>query len=339
MAVRHHDRLPLPVRPHHDRALGPRGRLPHRVDQEAQPGDAPADEVLRQALHDQLRPGPGHRHRPGVPVRDELVRLQPLRRGHLRRPAGHRGPARVLPRVDLPRPVDLRLGPHPGEAPCQLHVGGPHRHPALGVLHPRRQLVHAEPGRLPLQPGVRPRGADRLHGRDDQQGAAGHLPARRHGGLHGRRRRRHGRRPLAHAAQDGRRRPVDVPQGHPPRSRRDPRGRPRRRRHRRRPGQDHDRGPAHEDGRGRGALRVVRQQRAVLDLHRRLPRRQRGEVRRDRARACCPSSRPAPSTARSRASTSSRRSTPRSTARAATRWSRTRPTCRTSRCPTGPSAS
>jgi cytochrome d ubiquinol oxidase subunit I len=37
--------------------------------------------------------------------------LQPLRRGHLRRAAGLRGAARLLPRVDLPRPVDLRLGP------------------------------------------------------------------------------------------------------------------------------------------------------------------------------------------------------------------------------------
>ena len=34
----------------------------------------------------------------------------PLRRRHLRRPARDRGAARVLPRVDLPRPVDLRLG-------------------------------------------------------------------------------------------------------------------------------------------------------------------------------------------------------------------------------------
>ncbi|CAN5898826.1 hypothetical protein BH20ACT6_BH20ACT6_07500 [soil metagenome] len=29
--------------------------------------------------------------------------------GHLRRPVGDRGPARVLPRVDVPRAVDLRL--------------------------------------------------------------------------------------------------------------------------------------------------------------------------------------------------------------------------------------
>ena len=72
---------------------------------------AAADQVLRQALPDQLRHRRGHRHRAGVPVRHELERLLPLRRRHLRRPAGDRGAARVLPRVDLPRPVDLRLGP------------------------------------------------------------------------------------------------------------------------------------------------------------------------------------------------------------------------------------
>ena len=55
--------------------------------------------------------GAGHRHRPGVPVRHELEQLLPVRRRHLRRPAGHRGPAGLLPRVHLPGPVDLRLGP------------------------------------------------------------------------------------------------------------------------------------------------------------------------------------------------------------------------------------
>ena len=43
---------------------------------------------------------------------------------------------------------------------------------AVGVLHPRRELVHAEPGRLPLRPGHRPRRDDRLRRRPHQQGAA-----------------------------------------------------------------------------------------------------------------------------------------------------------------------
>ena len=36
----------------------------------------------------------------------------------------------------------------------RLHLGGARRHPALGVLHPRRQLLDAAPGRLPLQPAT-----------------------------------------------------------------------------------------------------------------------------------------------------------------------------------------
>ena len=94
----------------------------------AQRAVAAADEVLRQAVPDQLRHRRGHRHRAGVPVRDELERLLALRRRHLRRAAGDRGAARVLPRVDLPRAVDLRLGPA-ARASCTLaciwlvHVG------------------------------------------------------------------------------------------------------------------------------------------------------------------------------------------------------------------------
>ena len=55
--------------------------------------------------------GRGHRDRAGVPVRDELERLLPLRRRRLRRAAGDRGADRVLPGGDVHRPVDLRLGP------------------------------------------------------------------------------------------------------------------------------------------------------------------------------------------------------------------------------------
>ena len=36
----------------------------------------------------------------------------------------------------------------PEKLHAALHLAGPHRHPALGVLHPRRQLLHAAPGRL-----------------------------------------------------------------------------------------------------------------------------------------------------------------------------------------------
>ena len=45
-----------------------------------QPALAAADEVLRQAVPDQLRDRRRHRDRAGVPVRDELERLLALRR-------------------------------------------------------------------------------------------------------------------------------------------------------------------------------------------------------------------------------------------------------------------
>ena len=69
------------------------------------------DQVLGQALRHQLRPRRHDRPHDGVPVRDQLVVLLALRRRHLRRAARHRGPDGVLPRVDVHRPLLLRLGP------------------------------------------------------------------------------------------------------------------------------------------------------------------------------------------------------------------------------------
>ena len=220
------------------------------------PGRPAAHQVLRQALHDQLRPRAGHRHRAGVPVRHELVGLQPLRRRHLRRPAGHRGAAGVLPRVDVPRPVDLRLGPAAREAARRAACGsstsarccrptsssprtrscstrsGYRYNPATGraeltdfvaVLTNKVQLV--------TFPHV-VAAAYMVGGR--------RRAWRRRSGTCARARRRRGRGMY--------RRPTRLGAG------RHPRRRARRRRHRRRPGQDHDRGAADEDGRGRGAL-------------------------------------------------------------------------------------
>ena len=75
---------------------------------------AAADPLLRDALPDQLRHRRvRHRTGPGVRVRDELVRLLEVRRKRVRRAVGDRGPGRVHARVDVPRPVDLRLEPAP----------------------------------------------------------------------------------------------------------------------------------------------------------------------------------------------------------------------------------
>ena len=88
--------------------------------------------------------------------------LQPVRRRHLRRAAGHRGPAGVLPGVHVPRPVDLRLGPAAEAAAPGVHLAGLDRHPPVGLLHPRRELLDAAPGGLGGQRRARPGRADRL---------------------------------------------------------------------------------------------------------------------------------------------------------------------------------
>ena len=165
--------------------------------------DVPAaDEVLRQALPDQLRDRRRHRHRAGVPVRHELERLLALRRRHLRRPAGHRGAARVLPRVDVPRPVDLRLG-QAARASCTppciwlVHIGT--MLSAYFILaanswmqHPVGYRFNPDTGRAELNDIWR-----RAH----QLDRAGHVPAHDHRGLPDRRRVRGRRRAVAARAQ------------------------------------------------------------------------------------------------------------------------------------------
>ena len=73
-------------------------------------GVAAADPLLRDADADQLRDRRRDRARAGVPVRDELVGLLGVRRRRLRCAARDRGARRVHARVDVPRPLDLRLG-------------------------------------------------------------------------------------------------------------------------------------------------------------------------------------------------------------------------------------
>ena len=65
----------------------------------------------------------GDRDRAGIPVRHELERVLAVRRRHLRCPAGHRGPGRVLLRVHVPRVVDLRLEPAAASW-CTWHASG-----------------------------------------------------------------------------------------------------------------------------------------------------------------------------------------------------------------------
>src|SRR6266498_2722708 len=177
MAVRHSHRLPLPVRAADDRPVAAGGDHADHVGPLREPGVPAHDQVLGKAVPDQLRPGRGHRDRAGVPVRHELVGLLPLRGRCLRGPAGDRGSAGVLPGVDVPGPVDLRLGSAVEAAAPGHDLAGRHRHPAVGLFHPRRQLLDAAPGRIRAQPGNRAGGAEEHLRGADQLDPAGHLSA------------------------------------------------------------------------------------------------------------------------------------------------------------------
>ena len=97
-----------------------------------------------------------------------------------------------------------------------------------------------------------------------------------------------------------------VPPRDPHRRGHHPARRPRRRGHRRHAGQDHDRGPADEDGGGRGALRDRASAARRSPSSPSAPPTGRRRSSPSRSPACCPSSAPAPSTGRSRASTPAR---------------------------------
>src|SRR5580704_15882192 len=116
--VRVRDDQPFLLRPGHDRAGVPDRAAADRVAPERKGGVPAADPVLRHAAGDQRGDRRRHRPGPGIPVRDELGRLLPAGRQHLRRPAGDGGAGRVLPRIHLPRAVAVRLG----QAPKRIHL-------------------------------------------------------------------------------------------------------------------------------------------------------------------------------------------------------------------------
>ena len=82
-------------------------------------------------------------------------------------PPGPRGPACILRRVDVLGNLDLRMGsPAKESAPCGALVRGD-RLVVLGVLHHRRELVDAAPGRR--RAGRRQARHERHLGSTDQQ--------------------------------------------------------------------------------------------------------------------------------------------------------------------------
>ena len=179
LAVRDHDGLPLLLRaPHHRPRLG-RGRPADGLVRDRRRRLEAPHEVLGEALPHQLRDGRRHRHRPGVPVRDELVRVLALRRRRLRRAPRDRGARRVLPRVDVPRPVDLRLGPPLEEGPPRLDLARRDRRERLRAVDPHRELVHAAAGGL--RRSQRPRRDGELLGPDHESPRLRAVPPRDHG--------------------------------------------------------------------------------------------------------------------------------------------------------------
>ena len=101
----------------------------------------------------------------------------------------------------------------PEEDPPRVHLGGRDRDQPVGVLHPRRELVDAAPGRRDLQRGDGPRRDERHRRRAHQPDRARRLPA-------------HDRRRVPHGGHVRRRhrRLVDGQAG-PPRRRGDRQGR------------------------------------------------------------------------------------------------------------------
>ena len=125
----------------------------------------PAGALLRGVVPDQLRDRCSDRARAGVRVRDELVVVLEVRRRRVRRAARHRGTRSIHARVDVHRPLDLRPRASFAATPPRDDLPGLARHVALGLLHHRRELVDAAPGRLPDQQVDRNGAGDRH--RDD----------------------------------------------------------------------------------------------------------------------------------------------------------------------------
>ena len=166
--VRDDDDLPLPLRPGHHRAGRAHRGAAHRVVPAPGRWLPAAHPVLRHPADHQHRGRRGDRAGAGVPVRHELVRLLALRRRRVRCAAGDRGAGRVLPRVDLPRSLAVRLGPALAPGAPGHDLDGRARRPAVGRLHHGGELVDAASGGI--RAVQREGGADQHLGGVDEPG-------------------------------------------------------------------------------------------------------------------------------------------------------------------------
>ena len=285
-----------------------------------------ADQVLGQALPDQLRDGRGHRHRAGVPVRHELERLLA---GSSATSSVRRWRSRACSRssssrrssacgssagTGCPRSCTSRASGWPRSAPCCRRTSSSPRTPGCSTRS--ATVVNTARGRAELTDfgavltnstavGAFPHTITACV-RDRR--ACSCSPSARGTcarGQHTEVMRPSLRMALVTVLIAG----IGVVD------------------HRRPAGQADDRAAADEDGRRRGALRHHRA-RVVLAVHHRLARRDAGDLERPACPACCRSWPPAPSTARSRASTTLQQQDDAGRTGPAT-------TCRSSRSPTG----
>ncbi len=154
-------------------------------------------QVLRHAARDQRRDRCGDGARAGVRVRDELVELLAYRRRRVRC-AARDGRARgVLPRVNVPRPLAVRLGSAAEADPPRHNLARRPWRCALGRVHHGGELMDAASGRVRDRPDHEPAGAEQHRRGVHEPGLRVGIPARRarvtrHRGARDARRVRHG---------------------------------------------------------------------------------------------------------------------------------------------------
>ena len=154
------EHLSLPVRPCHDRPGLPRRDPADDVVPRRRSRVQAPHQVLRHSACHQRRDRRRHRARAGVRVRDELVELLALRRRRVRSSARHGRARGVLPRVDVPGPLAVRLGSAAEAHPPRHDLARGVRWSPLGRVHHGGQLVDAASRRVRDRPHHEPAGAE-----------------------------------------------------------------------------------------------------------------------------------------------------------------------------------
>ena len=165
----HHDQ-PLPVRPDHDRARVSDRTAADRLAPPPAAGVSAADQVLRHAACDQRRDRRGDGPRAGVRVRHELVVILTTGRQYLRRAARNGRTGGLLPRVDVPGVVVVRLGQAFPPGSSHDNLAGRIRIGAISAVHHGGKLLDAASGRLRHQSQDAFAGAERHLGAVHQPG-------------------------------------------------------------------------------------------------------------------------------------------------------------------------